>query len=135
MVHFIIIHLFYWSGAWIWNRFRVKFNWKLWSVNFNITIINSMMIKSPRDSLNHSNGVWSRGPLFEVICWRLAVPLSWWMIWLFDIKGVELIRLYSKTWWDEFRSMDDPGVILLSDPFTKIANILMSCAESFSKCM
>ena len=52
MLHFIIIHLFNWSGVWIWNRFivRVRFFWKFLRVNLNITIINGMIIKSPHDS-------------------------------------------------------------------------------------
>ena len=53
MVHFIIINWFDRSGFWIWNRFIVRFNWKLLRLNLNITIINGMMIKYPHDSWNH----------------------------------------------------------------------------------
>ena len=69
-------------------------------MNLNIIIINGMMIKSPRDSLNHRAGVGIRGYLFEFSFWRLDVPLYWWLSWFITTKGVELIRLYSKTWWE-----------------------------------
>ena len=69
MVHFIIINWFYWIGVWIWNRFRVRLNWKLWRVNLNITIINGMMIKY------HVVGPWSGslGSLFVAAYWRVRV--------------------------------------------------------------
>ena len=47
MVHLIIFNWFNWSGVWIWNWFRIKFNWKLWRVNLNITIIIGMTINPP----------------------------------------------------------------------------------------
>ena len=47
MVHFIIIKWFDQSGLWIWNRLIVRFKWKLWRANLNITIINGMMINPP----------------------------------------------------------------------------------------
>ena len=99
MVHFIIINWFDCSDVCIRNRFRVIFNWKLWRVNLNITIINGAMIKSPHGSWNHRAGFGRRGPGFEVIFWRLAVPLSWSFICFFTMKGVELIHLYSNTLW------------------------------------
>ena len=42
--------------------------------------------------------------------WRLAVPLYWWLVFLFAIKVVELIHISSKAWWEEFRAEDDAGV-------------------------
>ena len=38
---------------WIWNRVRGKFQWILWIVNLDTTVINDMTIESPRDSQNH----------------------------------------------------------------------------------
>ena len=98
MVHFIIIHLFDRSGVWIWNWCRFTFNWKPWMVNYNITIINGMMIKCPHDSWNYRTVLGRRGPGFKVIFWRLYVTLSWWLVWLFTMKGIELIHLSSKNW-------------------------------------
>ena len=71
-----------------------------------------------------------RGPIFEVSCWRLAIPLSWWISSFFTMKGVELIHLYYKTWWDAFRSTDDAGISLISNPFAAFTNTLLSHAES-----
>ena len=99
MVHLIIINWFDRSGVWICNRFRVRFNWKIWRMNLNITIINGIMIKFPYDSWNHRTGFWRIGPGFEVICWRLDVPLYWWFICFFNMKSVDLIRLYYNIWW------------------------------------
>ena len=130
MVHSIIINSFNNSGVYIWNIFRVKFNWKIWRVNLNITIINDMTIKSPHDSWNHRASVRNRGPGFEVICWRLAVPLSWGFIWLFTIKGVELIHLSYKTWWEEFRAIEDEGISLVYNPSTVFAINHLYNAES-----
>ena len=61
IVHFFIINWFNQSGAWIWDMFRVRFNWNLWSVNLNVTIINCMVIKSLHDSWNHSTSFGRRG--------------------------------------------------------------------------
>ena len=58
MFHFIVINWFICSGVWIWNRFRVRFNWKLWRVDLNITIINLIIITSHCDSWNHRTGFW-----------------------------------------------------------------------------
>ena len=126
MVHLNIIYWFNRSGVWIWNRFRVKFNWKLWRVNLNITIINEMIIKSPHDSWNNSNGFERRCTGFEVIFWMLAVTLSWRFIWCFTMKGVELIYLSSKTWWEKFSATDDSGIIFVSNTSTEFANTLLS---------
>ena len=88
------------------------------------------MIKSPRDSRNCSNGVGSRGPGFEVsYCW-FAVPLSWWIIFFFAMKGVEIIHISSKTWWEEFWSMYDAGISLVSNSSIAFANTLLSHADS-----
>ena len=115
MPHFTIINWFNRSGVWIWNIFRVKFNWKLWRVSLNITIINGMMIKSLRDSWKHRTCFGSRGYVFEVIFWRLAVPLYWWLSWFLTMKGVEFINLSSKTWWEKFRATDDTDISLVSN--------------------
>ena len=97
MINFIIINWFNRSGVWIWNWFRVEFNWKIWSGSFKITIINGMIIKYPYDSLNHRASVGRRNPVFEVSCRSLAVPFSLWIIWFIAMKGVSwfifLLRL------------------------------------------
>ena len=100
MVHFIIIYWFNQSDVWILNILRVKLNWNLLRVNLNITIIHVIMIKSPHDSLNNRAVVGRRGPGFEVSFWRLAVSLSWWLIWFFAMTVIEPIHLSSKTWWE-----------------------------------
>ena len=56
MTHFIMINWFNQIGVWIWNWLRVKLNWKIWSVNINITIINGTMIKSPHKRWNWRDG-------------------------------------------------------------------------------
>ena len=132
MVHFTIIHWFIRSGVWICNWFIVKFNWKIWSVDLNITIINGMMIKSPHDSLNHRASVGSRGPGFEVSCYRLAVLLSWWFIWFIPMKGVELIHISSKTWWEEFWTMDDSGIRFVSNTSLSFLNNFRYHAKIFN---
>ena len=112
--------LLIWSeNVWIWNRSRVRFNYKLWRVNLNFTIINGMMIKYLHYSWNHKTVFGRRGAIFEVIWCRLAVPLSWWISWSVATKGVEFIHLYYKTWWEEFRAKDDSGISLVSNPSTE----------------
>ena len=133
MVHFIIINWFNWSSVWIWNIFIVKFNWKQLRVNLNTTMINGMMINYPYDSWNHRGGVGSRGPGFEVSWLRLAVPLYWWFIWSFTMKGFEVIHIYYNTWWDEFRGTDDAGIGLVSNPSTSFKNNLLSHVERYNK--
>ena len=88
-----------------------------------------MVIKSPHDSWNHRSGVGRRGPGFGVICWRLDAPLSWWLIWFFAIKGVELIHLSYQTWWEEFWATDDAGISFVSNYSTTFANNLLYHAE------
>ena len=129
MVHFIIINWFDWRVVWIRNRFRVKFSWKIWGVNLNITVINCMMIKSPHDIWNKRSGFRRICPGFEVRWWRLAVILSWWISWFITMEGVEFIYLYSKTWWKEFRAKDDVGIIIVSNPSTAFKNTLLSHVE------
>ena len=129
MARFIIINLFGRSGVWIWNSFIVRFNWKLWRVNLNIPFINGVIIKSPRGSWKHRDLLGRRCPVFEVSCWRLAVPLSWWLNRLFTITGSELIHLYYKTWWAEFRAMDEAGISLVYNSSTVFANSPLSHAE------
>ena len=135
MVHLIIINLFDHSGVWIWNIFRVRFNWKIWRVKLNITIINGTMIKSPHDSWNYRTGFGRRGTGFEVICWRLDVPISWWISWLITTKGIELIHLSSKNWWEEVRAMDDAGIRLVTNTPTAFTNIFLSHADRFNNWM
>ena len=88
-----------------------------------------MLIKSPHDSLNQRDGVGRRGPVFEASCWRYAVPLSWWFIWLITMEVIELIHLSSKTWWEEFWTMDDAGISFVSNYSRSIKNTLLSFAE------
>ena len=92
MDHLIIVNWFDRSGFWIYNIFRVRFNWKLWRVNLNITIINGMMIKFLCGIWNNRTGFGRIGRGFEVSWFRLAVPLYWWLIWFFTMKFVELIH-------------------------------------------
>ena len=132
MVHFIIINWFNWSGFCIWNRFIIRFNWKIWRVNLNITIINGTMIKSHCDSWNPITGFGGRGPGFEVSFLRLDVLLSWCLSCLITMMGVESVHIYSKTWWGQFRVMDDAGIILVSDSSTELSNTLLSHAESLN---
>ena len=129
MAHFITINWFNWIGVLIWNRFRVRLNWKIWRVKININIIKGMMIKYPHDSWNHRSGVGRRGSGFEVILWRLNVTLSWSLIYLLSMKGFELIHLSSKIWWKEFRSTYYSGIRLVSNPSTVFANTILSHTE------
>ena len=129
MVHLIIVSWFNRSGVWIWNWFRVKLNWKTWSVNLKTTIINGMMINFPHDSWNHRYGVVRIGPRFEVSCWMLADTLSWWFIWFITMKVVGLIRISYKIWWEVFWTTDNAGISLESNYSTALSNILLSCAE------
>ena len=130
MVNLIIINWFDSSGVWICNRFRDIFNWKLWRVNLNITIINGTMINYPHDSWNHRNFFGRRGNRFELRWWRLDVPLSLCISWFFAMKDVGLIRLFFKTWRGKIMSTDDAGIILVSNPSTYFANALLYHAES-----
>ena len=75
-------------------------------------------------------GVERRGPVFELSYWSLSVTLSWRLIWFFTTKGVEMIHLSSKSWWEEFRATDDSGIILVSNPSTEFANTILSHVES-----
>ena len=135
MVYLIIINWFYRSFICIYNRSIVRFNWKIWRVNLNITIINGTIIKSTHDSWNHRTGFGRRITVFEVSCWRLAVPLSWWISWFLTMKGVELINIYSKTWLEESRATDDSGISLVYNSSTQFTNNLLSHAESCNNCL
>ena len=129
MVHLIIINWFDRSGIWIWNRFRVRFNCKLWRTNVNITIINEMMIKSLHDSWNHRTDFGRRSTVFEVIFWRLTVPLFWQIIWFINMKGVDLVHIYYKNWLEEVMAPDNSDTRLISNHSTVFANNLLSKAE------
>ena len=133
MLHLIITNWLNWNGVWIWNGFRVKFNRKLWRVNININIINSIMTGSPHYSWNHRAVVGRRGPVFEVSLWRLTVPLYWWFIWFFNMKYVALIIFSSKTWWEEFMAMDDACISLVSNPSTAFSNNVLYHADIWNK--
>ena len=130
MIIFIIINWFNRNGVWNWNRLRVKLNWELLRFNFNIIIINGMIIKYPHDSWNHRAGVGRRGYGFEVRLWRLDVTLSWRFIWFFTMKGIETIHISFKTCWEEFRATDDAGISLVCNPSTSFENILLFHVES-----
>ena len=132
MLHFIIINLFGWSCVYIWNRFRVRLNWKILRLNLNITIINNMMINSPYGSWNHRTGFGKRGPGFKVSWCRLYFPLSWCISWFITMKCVKFIHIYSKTWWGSFKSTDDSGIILVSNSSTAFANTLLYHAGRFN---
>ena len=129
MIHLIIINWFNRSGAWIWNWFRARINWKISRVNLNITIINGMMINYPHDSWNHRVGFGGRGPGFELSCLSLAVPLSWWFIWFITMKCIKLINLYPKTWWEGFWTTDDACIRFVSNYSTAFTNTLLSRAD------
>ena len=135
MINLIRINWFNRSSVWIWNWFRVKFNWKIWSVKFNTTIINVITIKPPHDIWNQRAGVGRICPVFEVSCWSLAVPLSLWFIWFFTMKGVELIYLSYKNCWEKFWATDDAGISFVSISSTKFTNTLLFHAESCNNCL
>ena len=63
---------------------------------------------------------------------RFPVRIYWWIIWFFTMKGVELIHISYKNWWEEFRATDDAGIILVSNPSTPFENTLLYLAESFN---
>ena len=113
MVHFLVTNWFYCSGVWIWKWSRLRFKWKLWRLNLNITIINDMMIKSPHDSWKHRTGFGRRCPLLEASCWRLAVTLYWGIRWFVTMDGIALIHLFSQTLFEEVRATDDAGISLV----------------------
>ena len=102
---------------------------------FNITIINVMVIKSPHDIWNHRNNFGRRCPGFEVIFYRLDVPLYCWLILFITMKGVELIHIYSNNWWKEVRATDDSGIKPVSNYSTVFAKNLPSKTENFNKWM
>ena len=91
-----------------------------------------MMIKSPFGSLNHRNGFGRRGPVFEVIWWRLDVTLYWWISWFITMEGVELVHLSSKTWWEEVRATDNTGINLVSNYSTEFINNILYYTEIFN---
>ena len=99
IIRLIIINLFNPSGVWIWNWFIVILNWKLLSGNFNITIINGMMIKSTHYSWNHRVGLegdvldskWSFGGWLFHYLGGLFVSSPWsalnWFVFLLRLGG------------------------------------------------
>ena len=131
MVHFIIINWFGRSGVQIWNRVWGGFKWILWRVNLNITIVNGKIIMSPYDSQDHMYGFGRRGTGCEVNCWRFSVPLYWWISCFITMKGVELVNISSKTWWDEFRATIDTVISVVSNSSTAFSNNILSNYEVF----
>ena len=132
LVHFIIIYWSDCSGILIWNRVRGIFKSIFWKVNHNITIINDMMIKSPRDIRNHRTGFRRGGPAFEVSFPRLAGPLSWWLSCFIYMKGVELVHIYYNNWWEEDKATNNVGINLVSNSSTSFENILLPNAEIYN---
>ena len=69
----------------------------------------------------------------------MDVPLYWSFIWFFTMKGVVMIHIFSKTWWEETRATDDAGISLVSNLSTALANNLLSshgevCNTSLERC-
>ena len=129
MIYFIIINWFNWISVWICKWVIVRLNWNFWSGNFNINIINGMMIKFPHDIWNHRVGSGRRGTGFEVSFRRLAVPLSWWLLWFVTMEGIALIHLSPKTWWEEFWITDYAFISFISNSSTAFTNNFLSHAE------
>ena len=100
MFHFIIIDCFDWGVIWVWKRVRGVFQWIILIINLYITIINIIMIESPHDNQNHGNGIGIRYAWFEVNCWRLAAPLSWWFSFFVIMNFIEFVHLSHKTDWE-----------------------------------
>ena len=94
-------------------------------MNLKITIINCTMINFTQDIWNHMTGFGRSVQVFEVIWWKLAVPLSWWISCLIDMKGIELVHMYLKTWWEEVRATYDAGISLVYNFPTKFSNCLL----------
>ena len=51
------------------------------------------------------------------------------------MKGVQLVHISSKTFWEEVRSTDDTGISLVSNTSTAFANSLMLNLESYNNCL
>ena len=130
MVYLSITNWFDHIVVWIWIIFRGRFKWKLLRLNLSITIINVTRINSPHNSWNHRPGFGGRGTGFELIFWRLDVTLSWWLSWFITMKGVALFHLYSTTWWEEVRDMDDSCIRLVYNSSTEFTNNILLNAES-----
>ena len=94
-----------------------------------------MIIKSPHDSLNHRVGFGRRGPRFEVSCWMLSVPLSWWFVWFVTMRCIKLIHIFPKIWWEEFWTTGDAGIGFVFNSSTAFTNTLLSCVDSFNNCL
>ena len=134
-VHFIITNWFDWNAVHIQNIVICRFKWILWRINLNINIINGIMIKYTHDGKNHRTSFGRRGIGFELICWKLSVPLSWWLSWFITIKVVELDHLSSKTWWEEVRAMYDSVISLVSNYSTSFVNSLLLNVENYNECL
>ena len=91
------------------------------------------MIKSP--SWNHRAGFRRRGLVFQMGLWRFYVPLSWWFIWFFTLKGIETIHLSSKNWWKGFRVTYDVDISLVPNPSISFANTLLSRTDIWINCL
>ena len=117
--------LFNWSVIWVWNR--------IWSINFNITIIKGTVIESTHDSLNHRTGIGKRGAGFEFNWWRLYVPISWCLRWFITIECIELVNIFPKTGWKEVTITNDARVSLISNYSTVFANIFLSYIKGYNE--
>ena len=76
LVHFIIINGFNCILICVWNKFRGAFQCIIWRANLYITILNSVVIDSPRDIWNHMAGIGIMIELFEVNLCLFLIPLS-----------------------------------------------------------
>ena len=92
-----------------------------------------MLIDYPHDSQKHRTVFGRRGPVFEVNLWKWDAPLSWWISWLITMKGIELVHLYSNNGREEFRSMYDAFMRIMSNYFKEFTDNLLLNVESCNK--
>ena len=76
------------------------------------------MIKAHRDRQNHSTGSGRRGTVFELNCCRLTVTRSWWLSCFIIMKGIGLVHISTKAWWEEVIATYGAGVSLVYNYFT-----------------
>ena len=94
-------------------------------INVCITIINDMMIKSNHNSQKPQYCYWKErsgilSELIEVGCSNILMYQ-----WFKKKKCVYLVHISLNTWWLEFRSMDDAGIILASNSSASLENNLL----------
>ena len=85
-------------------------------------------------SFTVGRNAWERD-LFVIWVSQGFSTISWWFIWFINMKGVEVIHLSSKTWWEEFWTTDDAGISFVSNYSTEFANTLLSHVESWNNCL